>query len=57
LTTQTGPAKGIAALAGWKLTAAFVAGALVGALSAVQMVPSFQGTSADGTAVEGIQGR
>ncbi|HEX2295382.1 MAG TPA: ABC transporter substrate-binding protein [Actinomycetota bacterium] len=40
-----------AALAGWKLTAAFVAGALVGAVSAVQMVPNFQGTSADGEAV------
>ena len=51
MSNQTGPAKGIATLAGWKLTTAFVAGALVGAVSAVQMVPNFQGTSADGTPV------
>ncbi|HEX2057521.1 MAG TPA: ABC transporter substrate-binding protein [Actinomycetota bacterium] len=51
MSNQVGPAKGIAALAGWKLTAAFVAGALVGAVSAVQMVPNFRGTSADGTPI------
>ena len=51
MTTPAAPAKGVAALAGWKLTAAFVAGALVGALSAVQMVPDFKGASADGTPV------
>ncbi|HEX2196832.1 MAG TPA: hypothetical protein VHJ76_07890, partial [Actinomycetota bacterium] len=51
MSNQTSPAKGIATLAGWKLTAAFVAGALIGAVSAVQMVPNFQGTSADGTPI------
>ncbi|MDQ3913965.1 MAG: hypothetical protein M3323_01350, partial [Actinomycetota bacterium] len=66
MNTPAGPAQGIAALAGWKLTAAFVAGALVGAVSAVQMVPNFRGTSAEdgaaafggsgGTALDGVNG-
>lgn len=42
-------AKGM--LAGRKLTATFVVGALVGALSAVQMVPNFKGTGAEGEAI------
>ena len=50
-TQPPSPSRSIAALAGWKLTAAFVAGALVGAVSAVQMVPNFKGTSAEGAAV------
>ncbi|HEV2755940.1 MAG TPA: ABC transporter substrate-binding protein [Actinomycetota bacterium] len=65
MNTAGGPAKGIGALAGWKLTAAFVAGTLVGAVSAVQMVPNFKGTNADGavaldgsggTTIDGVSG-
>jgi ABC-type branched-subunit amino acid transport system substrate-binding protein len=57
VSNQTTPSKGLATVAGRKLTAAFVAGALIGALSAVQMVPNFKGTSADGAAaLEGTDG-
>lgn len=46
---SSNPPKGLTA--GRKLTVMFVVGALVGAASAVQMVPNFKGTSADGAAV------
>ena len=40
------PQPGKKFLAGWKVTAIFVAGAIIGALSAVEIVPNFTGASA-----------